>query len=138
MKPFKRKASFGGGGKKFGGNSFARRGPAGRGGGFGGDDFAKPRLFQATCAECGERCEVPFRPNGSKPVLCGRCFKKDGGGRDERGGGFGRPEHGQKRAFVRTAAGAPDTGRLEQRIGVLEAKIDRVLRTLEEMKDEGR
>jgi len=32
------------------------------------------QLFPATCADCGARCEVPFRPNGKKPVLCKNCF----------------------------------------------------------------
>lgn len=39
----------------------------------------RPQLHDATCAECGNECQVPFKPNGKKPVLCGNCFKKDGG-----------------------------------------------------------
>lgn len=35
------------------------------------------QMYKATCAECGERCEVPFKPSGDKPVLCNECF---GGG----------------------------------------------------------
>ncbi len=33
-------------------------------------------MYPATCAECSARCEVPFRPNGRKPVLCKNCFSK--------------------------------------------------------------
>lgn len=33
--------------------------------------------FQATCAQCNAVCEVPFKPNGKKPVYCRNCFKKD-------------------------------------------------------------
>ncbi|MBT3721225.1 hypothetical protein HN789_07375 [archaeon] len=29
------------------------------------------------CTECGEKCEVPFKPTENKPVLCTRCFKKE-------------------------------------------------------------
>lgn len=32
------------------------------------------QLFKATCTTCGKPCEVPFRPNGQKPVLCRDCF----------------------------------------------------------------
>ncbi len=56
--------------KRFGGD-FDRRG------GFGGgrDRFDKPK-FQATCVECGERCEVPFKPVQGKPVYCDNCFRQ--------------------------------------------------------------
>ena len=39
-------------------------------------------LHKATCAECNKTCEVPFRPNGKKPVYCKDCFgaKKTPGG----------------------------------------------------------
>lgn len=36
------------------------------------------RMHSAVCAKCGERCEVPFRPTGDKPVYCSNCFRKDG------------------------------------------------------------
>jgi CxxC-x17-CxxC domain-containing protein len=65
------RGGFGGGRGGFGGNR------GGFGGGRGG--FGRPQMHSATCAECGEDCEVPFKPDGSKPVLCSRCFK---GGKD--------------------------------------------------------
>ena len=42
-------------------------------------EFRKPELqmHTATCARCGNRCEVPFRPSGSKPVYCSDCFRKN-------------------------------------------------------------
>ncbi|HYD93429.1 MAG TPA: CxxC-x17-CxxC domain-containing protein [Candidatus Paceibacterota bacterium] len=36
-------------------------------------------LYKANCAKCSEVCEVPFRPNGKKPVYCSNCFVKDEG-----------------------------------------------------------
>jgi CxxC-x17-CxxC domain-containing protein len=36
-------------------------------------------MHQAICAYCGKSCEVPFRPNGRKPVYCKDCFAKNGG-----------------------------------------------------------
>jgi CxxC-x17-CxxC domain-containing protein len=75
-----------GGGNKFGDKRFS-----------GGD---KP-LFKATCAKCGNTCEVPFKPNGSKPVFCRDCFKKDAGFEPRRSGpldvgGGSRPSFGDR------------------------------------------
>ena len=33
-------------------------------------------MHSATCSDCGNKCQVPFKPTGSKPVLCGDCFSK--------------------------------------------------------------
>ena len=60
-----------------GGRDFGR--DRGRGGGrdFGGDR----QMHKAVCADCGNKCEVPFKPSGDKPVLCSDCFggNKSGG-----------------------------------------------------------
>ncbi len=32
------------------------------------------RDFLVTCEECGKETTVPFKPTGSKPVLCRECF----------------------------------------------------------------
>ncbi|MBI4599262.1 hypothetical protein HY734_03660 [Candidatus Uhrbacteria bacterium] len=50
-------------------------------------------MHQATCSECGNSCEVPFKPAPGRPVFCPNCFRKD----EEGGGGSGgfrdsRPE----------------------------------------------
>jgi CxxC-x17-CxxC domain-containing protein len=43
-----------------------------------------PELFKTTCTTCGKPCEVPFRPDGIKPVLCKDCFaQKDSSGSDQ-------------------------------------------------------
>jgi CxxC-x17-CxxC domain-containing protein len=39
----------------------------------------RPEMHQAICAECGKKCEVPFRPTGDKPVYCSNCFEKQSG-----------------------------------------------------------
>ncbi|MCK5061098.1 hypothetical protein KAR28_00950 [Candidatus Parcubacteria bacterium] len=40
------------------------------------DRSERPRMHQAICSECGKKCEVPFKPNGSKPIFCSDCFSK--------------------------------------------------------------
>jgi len=53
---------------------------SGTGGGYSGGGYSSggergPReMFSATCATCGREAQVPFRPNGSKPVYCSDCF----------------------------------------------------------------
>ncbi len=64
-------ANKGFGGKSFGNKSFGgghTRQDGGR------EDRGPVQLYAATCAECGKQCEVPFRPNGQKPVFCKECF----------------------------------------------------------------
>ena len=61
------------GGKKFGG----------QGGGDawqrGGDRDERPAMHSAVCSQCHADCEVPFKPNGRKPIFCSNCFRKDEG-----------------------------------------------------------
>ena len=47
----------------------------------------RPDMHKATCAQCGKICEVPFRPTGSKPVLCKDCFRNTGGSDNRRSEG---------------------------------------------------
>lgn len=47
-------------------------------GGYSSDGYGARRgpreMFPATCAECGQATEVPFRPTSGKPVYCSSCF----------------------------------------------------------------
>lgn len=49
-------------------------GYGGRGGG--GYDRAPRQMFDAVCAQCGVNTQVPFQPNGSKPVYCRDCYQR--------------------------------------------------------------
>lgn len=48
-----------------------------------GRSFDRPsrdrEMHRTTCSNCGKDCEVPFKPNGSKPVFCSDCFERNGG-----------------------------------------------------------
>lgn len=72
--------------KKFGENKPWERGTDSRG-------FERPQMHRAVCATCGNSCEVPFKPNGSKPIYCRDCFKKDGD--------MARPARFENRGFDR-------------------------------------
>ncbi|KKR84817.1 MAG: hypothetical protein UU31_C0003G0151 [Candidatus Uhrbacteria bacterium GW2011_GWA2_41_10] len=94
------------GGKKFRGQDSWGRGSGGRSG------SGRPStMFQATCSECGNDCEVPFKPVSGRPVFCSKCFRKDDDGgssngsfagfRDSRSDNFSLDE---KRMFSATCA----------------------------------
>lgn len=89
MKDFKSKrkpGGFGGGNKFKGGGgrgNFSRPERSGPGGGDRGasrGNFNSNPMFKAVCSECGKDCQVPFRPTGTKPVLCSYCFAEQQGG----------------------------------------------------------
>lgn len=88
----KPRGGFGGdrGGSKFGGpKKFGSR-PEGAGsfsrGKFGSGERAAAMMHPATCTECGNKCMVPFRPTGEKPIFCDNCFgdKREAPSRDFR------------------------------------------------------
>jgi CxxC-x17-CxxC domain-containing protein len=44
-----------------------------RGGGY---DRPPREMHDVTCAECGQQTQVPFKPDGSRPVYCRDCYQK--------------------------------------------------------------
>ena len=34
------------------------------------------QMFDATCANCGNPCKVPFEPRNDRPVYCSDCFSR--------------------------------------------------------------
>ncbi len=39
-------------------------------------DFGPREMHKATCSECGNECEVPFKPTEGKAVYCRDCYAK--------------------------------------------------------------
>ena len=96
------------------------------------DRADRPTLHSATCSHCGAACEVPFKPNGKKPVSCRDCYKKEGGsGSAERGEarGFGRTKSYEKPTY---ASGASNSDVVDQ-LKTLNMKMDLVLRALADL-----
>jgi len=137
--PFQKRGNSGGGWKG-GGKSFGDKKPWERGndrGGFSGghSGFDRPEMHKATCAQCNATCEVPFRPNGSRPVYCSNCFKRDedhgsrdfGGARD-----FQKPSF--KPSFDRpTNTYSPEMKSAElikEQFRTVNAKLDTILKAL--------
>jgi CxxC-x17-CxxC domain-containing protein len=123
-----RRGGFGGGRPSFGGNRGGNR--------FG--DRGPVTMHKVICDECKKPCEVPFMPTAGKPVYCSACFggKKEMGGNNDRGnrGGFRNdyktPPKTDFGADVKKVSGEE----IKKQIEVLNVKIDRLARLIEEMK----
>jgi len=57
------------------------RRPSGRS--FDRPNFRERKMYEAVCDECGQKCEVPFKPSKDKPIFCSTCFSKKNEGRSQ-------------------------------------------------------
>ncbi|HIH95961.1 MAG TPA: hypothetical protein HA348_00475 [Thermoplasmata archaeon] len=41
-------------------------------------DFDRParEMYTIKCADCGKEDQVPFKPDGNRPVYCRECYQK--------------------------------------------------------------
>ncbi|HAL50224.1 MAG: hypothetical protein UU46_C0003G0008 [Candidatus Uhrbacteria bacterium GW2011_GWD1_41_16] len=113
------------GGRDFGSiNTWKRDGDRG------GDRDDRPQMHSATCAECGERCEVPFKPTGSKPVYCSNCFRKDDSRSLDRPRSFDRPRS-DKPAYQSTPRDNNDE--VVKQLKTIGIKMDKMISLLMEL-----
>lgn len=91
---------------------------------YGGRDAVKSQMHQATCSVCESPCEVPFKPTGKKPILCDRCFKKDGPPDQKRfaGSRSDRPAFADRRA--------PRSDSQGDELRKINEKLDAILKAL--------
>ena len=87
-----------------------------------GRGFDQPERFQAECASCHARCEVPFKPNGKKPVYCRDCYRANEGAAPERAAP-------SRYAAIPREDGATD---LKKQFSILNTKLDRLTAAIEE------
>ncbi len=133
MRDFK-KPQFGG--QRGGGFNRANAGaprfnaPGGRPNRGGDDGFRRSEMFEAVCANCGKRCEVPFRPNGQKPVYCRDCFGKQDHSAAPAGGGYPRKDFGARPSFQ--SARPPQENR-DGRIDEIKKQLDAVNMKLDQL-----
>ena len=114
-------------GNSSGGGRFGR-GSGSFGGNRGGGGFRKDRdsdrwpreMHDATCSRCGNKCQVPFKPTGSKPVFCSDCFRQNESG-NTFGANRGKPER-------QTQSEEPG-----KHFNQINAKLDRILKVLEDL-----
>jgi CxxC-x17-CxxC domain-containing protein len=88
-------------------------------------DASRPlEMHQATCVSCKKFCEVPFKPNGKKPVFCRDCFSKQD---PEPARAHAKHQAYPERTVVHTSI-APRQDDLRSQIEALTAKVDTLTR----------
>lgn len=96
---------------------------------YGEKNRTRPSSFAATCAKCGSNCQVPFKPNGRKPVHCSKCFDQFGPSESiAPKSGFGRGS-GRKDNMQVSNENAEVVRQLKQ----LNEKFDMLLDAIEEL-----
>ena len=106
------------GNRRFGGN---------RGG-------SRPDMHSAKCSECGNTCEVPFRPTGEKPVYCSDCFRRrsnensQDGGRSYSDNRDSKPRYNEKPLYRNSEN--QNTENYKAQFENLNTKLDKILRAL--------
>jgi CxxC-x17-CxxC domain-containing protein len=134
---------FGGGrGSGFGGRDGGRSNFAKKnwGGGSGGRDRGPVTMHEAVCDECGNSCEVPFRPTEGKPVYCNVCFgdkKKTANNRGE--DNFSRKNFTSNKAPERTDLEnnfyKENNDAMKKQLEILNVKLDRLINIVEGAKN---
>lgn len=113
-------------GNNFGGGGNFKKKNFGGGGDFRSD---KP-MFKTVCAQCGKNCEVPFKPNGNKPVLCNECFRGSDS-RNENRSDFRPQRHDRpdfhKRDDYKNKPQAPNPNQYKKDFEILNAKLDKII-----------
>lgn len=109
---------------------------------FGARDTGAKKMYKADCANCGTVTEVPFRPNGMKPVYCRDCFNREDG-REERprfpkkdfGTRTYNPRDDRPQRFERPERQAQDPriDALQRQLQNVEAKLDSLVSLVEEL-----
>ncbi|HEY0979249.1 MAG TPA: CxxC-x17-CxxC domain-containing protein [Candidatus Paceibacterota bacterium] len=113
--------------------NFKRPGGPRQGGGFSRPSFGGSRrsgpageMHTASCSKCGDACEVPFKPNGKKPVFCRNCFV-----RDDARPSFERPRAERSFAPRESAPVDPHIDALQKELAIVHAKLDTLIQSLE-------
>jgi CxxC-x17-CxxC domain-containing protein len=106
-------------------------------GGAGRPSFGAPRndgpreLYNAECNSCHKNCQVPFRPNGKKPVYCSDCFNQN----DDRSEKprFEKRDFNAPRSFGPSAPPARDSriDDIKRQLDTMNATLERLAHTLE-------
>lgn len=134
-------------------NNFNRGGDRGgnRGGGFkkpwekdggrGGDrgDRREVTMHKTVCSECGNSCEVPFKPSSDKPVYCDNCFSNKRDNRnDDRGdrGNFKNQTRAEGRLRKPDYVSTPrhennDNSDIKKQLSDISNKLDNLVKVLE-------
>ncbi len=94
-------------------------------------DRERPQMHETICSDCGQRCEVPFKPTNKKPVYCSNCFRKES--RDDGFSKFNRrPDQSPRSDF----GSKRDETNLKDLFDKLIIKLDVIIDLLNKEKEE--
>ncbi len=94
----------------------------------GGSNERSNEKYEAVCNECHKTCEVPFRPNGKKPVYCSNCFK---GKEDVSRTYSSSRESGNKSRPSFRSEESGDNDNLKRQFTILNTKLDKLINVIE-------
>ena len=106
-----------GGGRSFGNRSFG-----------GGRDNSDRTMHQAVCDECGQDCEVPFKPSSGKPIYCNACFSKSKGRDGARDSGRSEQRFDSRPSFDSNHSTNNNQSKLQ--LDSINMKLDQILKIL--------
>jgi CxxC-x17-CxxC domain-containing protein len=73
-------------------------------------------MYDVICSRCKKECQVPFRPTGSKPVLCSECFRGEGKVNSEY-----------------SASSSSSSGSSSEQFKQINSKLDKILLVLQQL-----
>jgi CxxC-x17-CxxC domain-containing protein len=95
--------------------------------------------FDAVCSNCGKKCQVPFRPDGEKPVYCKDCFDMPRTAMTgkkkfsvEAAPRFSNSTNFSSAMPAASTAGGKSIADLTRQIAAMNTKIDTMLKILQE------
>ncbi len=90
-------------------------------------------LHTAVCSGCSQECQVPFKPNGKKPVFCSMCYiREDKPVKSGQGSDFYQKSSGyQSRPHARPDSRATSGGMTSDQFKILNAKLDTLLKLIQ-------
>ncbi len=99
-------------------------------GGFNPKDRAprENKSYPAVCSDCGKACDVPFRPDGVKPVLCRDCYSKKAPATNMNGN-RDRFTSNEQRGHAPVAPAVPtvEINQIVKQLTALEVKVNQIL-----------
>jgi len=78
-------------------------------------------MYDVTCSKCGKRCQVPFKPTGSRPVFCSECFEQK------------CPSKFNSRNQDRRFSEPPPQGNSSEQFNQINAKLDQIIKILRDL-----
>lgn len=89
-------------------------------------------MHTATCSGCGVECQVPFKPNGKKPVFCSACYVREDKPemRRESSDFYEKKSAHQGRAHARPDSRPSMNGITSEQFKQLNTKLDLILKLM--------